>query len=567
MVHAADSSGLMQSIQTPALEASSGQAANPDADNVFAKLNEKTAAIARDWLAEHTELWNAMLRSPTALTPLAHAPGYEAGDRRFSGDAWSQSAIYDYWRRAYLLNAHYLKKLSGEVPMADRRARERFDFLLRQYIDAVSPANFAVTNPEFVAKAIATNGESIRQAVQNLLRDVEQGAITTTDRTAFNVGNNLATTPGKVVFRNELFELLQYAPLTDKVAQNPLLIVPPCINKFYILDLQAHNSFVRNAVEQGNTVFMLSWRNPGPEQGALTWDDYIECGVLTALAVARDIAKTDQLNALGFCVGGTLLSTAIAVAAARGEHPVQSLTLLTTILDFAEPGDLGCFIGDGMIGTIEKTIGKQGIFKGREMASVFSALRANDMIWQYVVNGYLKGEQPSAFDLLYWNADSTNLPGPFLAWYLRNLYHDNALRDPNRLKVCGVDVDLGRLDMPAFVLAAREDHIVPWRSAYRSAQLLGGEVTFTLGASGHVAGVINPARANKRSYWTGEGIPDDADAWLADAQEHPGSWWNAWSEWLKSYRGKQVAARKRFGNARHKPLGDAPGTYVMKKCR
>lgn len=543
-----------------------GSASSAGTDTASAALTEKAAAIGSEWLSSHAALWEAMCKTPAAVKPLTEALGHEAGDRRFSGSAWSESAIYDYWRRAYLLNSHYLKKLSAELPISGGRARERFDFLLRQYIDAMAPANFAATNPEFIKKALATKGESIQRAVQNLIRDIERGSITTTDLTAFAVGKNLATTPGKVVFENELFQLLQYAPLTAKVAARPLLMVPACINKFYILDLQEHNSFVRHAVEQGSTVFMVSWRNPGPAQGALTWDDYIEQGVLKAIEVACDIGKADKINVLGFCVGGTLLCTALAVAAARGAMPAHSLTLLTTMLDFSEPGDLGCIVDENLIAAKESQLGTNGTLPGREMATVFSSLRANDMIWQYVVNNYLKGEAPSAFDLLYWNADSTNLPGPFLIWYLRNMYHANDLRIPGKLRVCGAEVDLGRVDIPVFVLAAREDHIVPWRSAWRSAQLLKGEVTFVLGASGHVAGVINPARANKRGYWTGTGAASDAEQWLAAAVEHKGSWWNLWSEWLKPQGGKEIAARKRLGNARHKPIAAAPGSYVLEKC-
>ena len=562
---------FLQAGQTFASSANMGMGSPSSAETgaatgAFTVLSEKASVIGREWLARHAELWDAMIQSPATLKPLSEEPGYTAGDRRFSSGAWSESAVYDYWRRAYLLNSHYLKKLSTDLPILDQRSRERFDFLLRQYIDALSPANFAATNPEFVSKAIATKGESIGRAVGNLIRDIEQGSITTTDKTAFVVGKSLATTAGKVVFENELFQLLQYAPLTDKVAERPLLMVPPCINKYYILDLQEHNSFVRHAVEQGNTVFMVSWRNPGAAQGKLTWDDYMEQGVLKAIELARDIGKTDKINVLGFCVGGTMLCTALAIAAARGETPANSLTLLTSLLDFSNPGDLGCFIDENMIAAREQQIGSDGIFPGRAMSGVFSSLRANDMIWQYVVSSYLKGEEPTAFDLLYWNADSTNLPGPFLVWYLRNMYLENNLRIPNKLHLCGVDVDLGRIDIPAFVLAAREDHIVPWPSAFRSAQLLQGEITFTLGASGHVAGVINPARVNKRSYWQGNSAATDSEQWLAEAREIKGSWWNSWSEWLKARSGKIIPARKRLGNVRHKPLADAPGNYVLGKC-
>jgi len=339
-------------------------------------------------------------------------------------------------------------------------------------------------------------------------------------------------------------------------------MVPPCINKYYILDLQPENSLVRYAIEQGNTVFMVSWINPAAEQGHLGWDDYVERGALTALRVAAEICGVKQVNALGFCVGGTILASALAVARARGDDPAASLALFTTLLDYSEAGDLACFIDEASVAQREATIGKGGLLHGRELASVFSSLRANDLIWQYVVGNYLQGGRPPAFDLLYWNADSTGLPGPFAAWYLRNLYLENNLRRPGRLKMCGASVDLGRLDMPAFLYASREDHIVPWKSAYLSRQLLAGPTTFVLGASGHIAGVINPPAKNKRSHWLAESTAEQPDAWLAEAREQPGSWWPRWVEWLGAYAGKRVAARAALGNRRHQRMEAAPGRYV-----
>jgi len=532
----------------------------------WAVASKRSAALQLEWLARQTELWKSMLNAPATEKPATEIVGLEPGDKRFADSAWSTSPIYDYLRRTYLLNSHYLKKIAEELPIEVGPVRDRFDFLLRQYVDAMSPANFAATNPEFVQKALETKGESIQRAIQNLIRDVDQGAITVTDTSAFVVGKDLATTPGKIVFENELLQLIQYAPLTETVAERPLLMVPPCINKFYILDLQQHNSFVRHAVEQGNTVFMISWRNPREAQGHLTWSDYIEQGVLAAIDVVRNITSIDTINALGFCVGGTMLSTALAVASARGEAPAHSLTLLTTLLDFSSAGDLACFVDEAMITRQEVAIGKQGIFPGKEMAVVFSSLRANDLIWQYVVGNYLKGNSPSAFDLLYWNADSTNLPGPFLVWYLKNLYLANNLCVPGKLHVGETPIDLGNIDIPAFVFATREDHIVPWESAFKSTQLLAGETTFVLGASGHVAGVINPARANKRSYWTGTSDSAVAAEWFAKADEAKGSWWAQWSQWLQLRGGKSIPARKKLGNRKFSPQADAPGSYVLEKA-
>ena len=520
-------------------------------------------ALQREWMAQHARLWQGMLnKKPDQPAPeVASAP---PGDRRFDHPAWTASPMYDYLRQAYLLNADYLQRLAENVP--DEQAKSRARFLTRQMVDALAPSNFAATNPEFINAALESNGESIRLGIQNLIGDLEKGRISMTDEAAFEVGRNLAATPGAVVFENELMQLIQYAPLTTKVAQRPLLIVPPCINKFYILDLQPENSLVRYAIGQGHTVFMVSWRNVNADLGRFTWDDYVEQGVLTAIKVMQKICKTPQVNALGFCVGGTILSSALSVARQRGEDPAASLTLLTTLLDFSDGGELGYFIDESSVAMREASIGKGGLLRGPELAAVFSALRANDLIWNYVVGNYLKGNKPPAFDLLYWNSDSTNLPGPFVTWYLRHMYLENSLRVPGKLEMCGVKADLGRVDMPVFMLACREDHIVPWRTSYLGRGLLGGESQFVLGASGHIAGVINPAAKNKRSYWINENNSADADEWLAAAAEVKGSWWPLWASWLGARGGKQVAARRRPGSADFPPIEPAPGRYVREKA-
>jgi polyhydroxyalkanoate synthase len=373
-------------------------------------------------------------------------------------------------------------------------------------------------------------------------------------------------TPGDVVYENALIQLIQYRPLTAKVGKRPLLVVPPCINKFYIMDLQPENSLVRFMVEQGHTVFLVSWRNPGPELGHLGWDDYLEQGPLAAVRVVQDISRSKTLNALGFCVGGTLLAAALAVLAARGEKPAASLTLLTTLLDFSDTGELGLFIDEQFLAAKEATIGKGGLLHARELQNTFSALRPNDLIWNYVANNYLKGQKPQAFDLLYWNSDSTSLPGPFACWYMRNLYLDNSLRIPGKLTMCGVKVDLGQLDMPSYILATREDHIVPWRTAFLSTRILSGPARFVLGASGHIAGVINPAAKNKRSYWTNATTQLDADTWLATAEEHKGSWWNDWAAWIAAHKNGEKAAPKKPGNAAYPPIEPAPGRYVKARA-
>jgi len=526
---------------------------------------ETLMRLQKAFAEKHTALWTTMLsrKDGEVQAPVASP---EPGDRRFNAPEWSTSPVFDYLRQAYLLNAGFLRDVADELPIADGRAKSRIQYLTRQYIDAFAPTNFAATNPEFIRTAIDTKGESITRGIQNLLSDLEKGRISMTDDEAFEIGRNIAISPGSVIFENELIQLIQYAPLTPKVAQVPLLIVPPCINKFYIMDLQPENSLVRFIVEQGYTVFLVSWKNPGPDDAQLGWDDYLEKGVLTALDVVRTVTKVKKPNALGFCVGGTLLASALAVARARGEEPVASLTLMTTLLDFADAGEIGCLVDEASVAAREAAIGKGGLLKGQELANVFSSLRANDLIWQYVVGNYLKGQKPQAFDLLYWNSDATNLPGPFLTWYLRNMYLENNLRVPGRLKMLGQKVDLGRVDAPAYLIAAREDHIVPWKSAYLGRNLLGGEVTFVLGASGHIAGAINPASKNKRSYWTSDAMVADPDAWLEGAAEQKGSWWLNWIEWLKPYGGKQIAARQRLGSPRYEPIEPAPGRYVRIKA-
>jgi polyhydroxyalkanoate synthase len=561
----------------------SAEPSNPDPKNTLAAMqallqnalhqaNPQAATLQQEWLKRHAELWQGMLQAkPGETAPPLVQP--ERGDRRFAGAAWSESPVYDYLRQSYLLNAGYLKQLAETAAAPDELAKNRLRFLTRQVVDAMSPANFAATNPEFIKTALETKGESITRGVQNLIADMEKGRISMTDEAAFEVGRNLAITPGAVVFENEVMQLIQYSPLTEKVASRPFVMVPPCINKYYILDLQPENSLVRYAVEQGHTVFLVSWRNVTAEQGHLTWDDYVEHGPLAAFKVAREICGTKQVNALGFCVGGTIVSAALAVAKARGDDAAASLTLLTTLLDYSDTGEIGYLVDEAAVAHREQTIGKGGILPGRELAAVFSSLRANDLIWQYVVGNYLKGGKPAPFDLLYWNSDATNLPGPFLAWYLRNTYLENSLRVPGKLDMCGVKCDLGRVDMPVFMLASREDHIVPWKTSYLGRALLGGKTTFVLGASGHIAGVINPAAKNKRSHWINEKVGSgdtatvlDADEWLETATEVPGSWWPRWAEWLKAFGGKKVAARVRLGSDAYAPGEPAPGRYVKQRA-
>jgi len=505
----------------------------------------------------------------TELAHIATNPeAIEVKDRRFAGKAWHSS-----WSKViaatYLLNSKHLMALANAVD-ADEKQKQKILFTTEQMIDALSPSNFIATNPEVLESIISSQGQSIQKGIVNLLGDMKKGKVSQTDESAFEVGKNIATTEGHVVFRNELFELIQYTPLTEQVFERPYLMVPPCINKYYILDLQPDNSVVRHMVSQGHTVFLVSWKNPDASMAQVSWDDYVGKGVIKAIDVVKEISDIQQINILGFCVGGTLTSSALAVLAARDEHPAASLTLFTTLLDFTNTGILDVFIDEGMVEMRENSIGgkggKYGMMSGLDLGNTFSFLRPNDLVWNYVVENYLKGNSPPPFDLLYWNGDSTNLPGAMYCWYLRHTYLQNDLVKPGKVKICGEKIDLGKIKCPAYLYASQEDHIVPWQSAYESTHLLKGKNRFVLGASGHIAGVINPPAKNKRYYFENGKIAPTADQWLAGAKQIPGSWWPDYTKWLEQFAGQQKPASTTFGNAKYKKLEAAPGVYVKEKA-
>jgi polyhydroxyalkanoate synthase len=523
----------------------------------------RVTQLQTDYQRKLAELWMASIARQRGE---AHRPVVEPEreDRRFAGAEWRDSVYHDYLMQAYLLGARLVTEVV-EAAEVDAHAKRRLRFYARQFVDMLSPANFAATNPEVVARAIETKGETLALGMRNLIGDVEKRRITQTDESAFEVGRNIAATPGAVVFENDLIQVIQYAPSTPSVRARPFVMVPPCINKYYVLDLAPDNSFVRWAVARGNTCFMVSWRNITAECAHFTWDDYIRDGVLRSLEVVREISGAGRLNVLGYCVGGTMLGAALSVLAARGEDWVESATFFTALLDFSDVGDLAVFVDEAGVAEIDRSLGHGGVKEGRDLAAVFNMMRANDLVWSYVVNNYLKGRSPDAFDILYWNSDSTNLAGPWYAWYVRNTYLENNLRVPGRVPTCGVPVDFGRIRVPIYVLAAREDHIVPWKGAYQTTQLVSGEARFVLGASGHIAGVINPAAKNRRSYWTGARVPAGADEWLAGATEHKGSWWHDWDRWLAQFAGGEVAAPAAPGNARFRPIEPAPGRYVKQR--
>jgi polyhydroxyalkanoate synthase len=525
---------------------------------------EVLAEAQREYLVEAAAIWNRLLMPGTKRPALP--------DRRFASAEWGTNPSASFLAEIYLLNARTLLKLAKSV-QGDPKTQARVRFAVLQWIDAAAPSNYLALNPEAQKKAIDTKGESLLQGLTHLWDDAQRGHLSQTDESAFEIGRNVALTAGSVIFENELFQLIEYAPLTAKVHERPILFVPPCINKYYILDLQPENSLIRHSVAEGHRVFLVSWKNAGDEIAQRTWDDYIENAVLRAISIVREVSGQQQINTLGFCIGGTILATALAVLAARGERPVASMTLLTTFLDFSDTGVLDIFIDETAVRMREMTIGAGsphggGLLKGHELGMTFSFLRPNDLVWNYVVANYLKGETPPPFDLLYWNSDGTNLPGPMYCWYLRNTYLENNLVKAGKATVCGEQIDLGKINVPTFLYASREDHIVPWQGAYQSTQVLKGKTRFVLGASGHIAGVINPPLKKKRSHWIGASaaLPESAEDWFDTAIEYPGSWWPEWSKWLATFGGKQVAAPKKPGNATYKSIEPAPGRYVKEKA-
>ena len=516
----------------------------------------KLAELQKHYVEEASQLWNQSLQANPTLK-----------DRRFAGEAWAHNPVAAYTAAAYLLNARTLMGLADAVD-SDAKTRARIQFAVEQWVAASSPSNFLAFNAEAQKKAIDTQGESITKGMQNLMHDMRQGHVSMTDESLFEVGKNVATTAGQVVFENEYFQLIEYKPLTARVHERPFLLIPPCINKFYILDLQPENSFIRYCVAQGHRTFVVSWRNPDQSLAQASWDDYIEHAAIKAIEVTRSISGSDQINALGFCVGGTILTNALAVLAARKLDWVASTTLLTTLVDFSDTGVLDVFIDENFVRFREMQFANGGLMAGRDMAQTFSFLRPNDLVWNYVVGNYLKGETPPPFDLLYWNSDSTNLPGPLYAWYLRNTYLENRLIKPGAATVCGEKVDLSKVKMPFYLYGSREDHIVPIGGAYASTQVFPGKKRFMMGASGHIAGVINPPAAKKRSHWVrNDGkFPANVNDWIAGAKEVPGSWWTDWSNWLKGHAGKTIPAPKAYGKGKFKAIESAPGRYVKAKA-
>lgn len=486
-------------------------------------------------------------------------------DRRFRGESWSTIPAFDFIKRSYLMVSEAMQRAADGVPL-EGEAKERVQFATQSFVDAMSPSNFAATNPEVLQEAVKTGGKSLFTGLQNLLQDVKQGRMTLTDETDFEVGRNLALTPGAVVYQNRLFQLIQYAPTTESVHQRPLLIVPPCINKYYILDLKESNSFVKWLTEQGHTVFIVSWVNATPVLRDAGWSDFVSEGVIEAIEAVRAICEEDTINLVAWCIGGTLSASALSVLSRRGLDYVASASFLTTLLDFSDPGEVRVFLTPEEVAKRSAMCERDGVFSGKQMAIGFNMLRANDLIWSYVVNNYLKGKTPPPFDLLYWNSDPTNLPASMYNEYINDMYLENKLIQKDAISVDGTPVDLGMIRVPCYFFSAINDHIAPWKATYEGAKHVSGPRTFVLGGSGHIAGVVNHPAKNKRDYRTCEALPSSPEEWLDGAELHCGSWWPHWNEWVQGFVGATVAARHELGGKEYPVLEPAPGSYVQVNC-
>jgi len=529
-----------------------------------AKLVQAQMNLWQDYMALWQSTAQRMLGQPAG--PVASP---ERSDRRFKDTAWDENQLFDFIKQSYLLTARWMQSTVGEVEGLDDKTSQKVDFYTRQFVDAMAPSNFIMTNPEVLRATLESGGENLVKGLENLLDDLERGQgqlrIKMTDTEAFELGHNIAVTPGKVVYENDLIQLIQYESTTEQVYKRPLLIIPPWINKYYILDLREKNSFVRWAAAQGFTVFMISWVNPDEKLASKTFEDYMDDGPLAALDAVKMATGEDKLNVIGYCLGGTLLASTLAYMTAKKDDRIAAATYFTAMTDFSEAGELGVFIDEEQLSALEDKMNRRGYLEGSEMATTFNMLRANDLIWSFVVNNYLLGKDPFPFDLLYWNSDSTRMPAAMHSFYLRRMYQENLLSKPGGVTLKDVPIDLTTIKTPTCMIATREDHIAPWKSTYAATQFFSGPVKFILAASGHIAGVVNPPDAGKYSYWTNNRNPKDPDAWLAGAEEHPGSWWPEWAKWLGKKSGAKVDARIP-GDGKLKVIEDAPGSYVKVKA-
>jgi polyhydroxyalkanoate synthase len=521
----------------------------------------KLAEMQTRMFWDQVALWQT-----TALRMLGASPAPVAepakGDNRFREADWQDLFLFDYFKQSYLIAARHLQDAVASVDGLPEETRKKVAFYTRQYVDALSPSNFVLTNPQVLRETVQSGGQNLLKGLSNLLADIERGGISMTDPKAFKVGVNVATTPGKVVFQTELMQLIQYQPTTETVFKQTLLVIPPWINKYYILDLREKNSFVRWALAEGHTVFVVSWVNPGERLAGKTFEDYMVEGPLAALDAIAQATGVRKVNLVGYCLGGTLLGATLAWMAAKKDTRAASATFLASLLDFSIPGELGVFIDEAQVQNLERRMGERGYLEGSEMAGTFNMLRANDLVWSFVVHNYLLGRDPFPFDLLYWNSDSTRMPAKMHSFYLRNMYLANRLKEPGGIELGGVPIDLRKIDVPAYFVSPAEDHIAPWKSTYLGARLPKGPTRFVLGGSGHIAGIINPPSSGKYGYWTSEGLPESAEAWQSNATRHEGSWWNDWKEWIAGVNGVDRVPARVPGGGALPAIEDAPGSYA-----
>ena len=523
-------------------------------------------AFSTNLMLDYLQLWQASwMKMLGVQAPAVAVPA--KNDSRFKDDDWSSNFLFDYIKQSYLIASRQIQHAVASVDGLSPESEKKVAFFTRQYVDALSPSNFALTNPQVLRETLASGGQNLLKGLNNLLADIEKGGgslrISMTDEKAFQIGRNVAVTPGKVVYQTELMQLIQFQPTTPQAYKTPLVIIPPWINKYYILDLRESNSFIRWALDQGHSVFVLSWVNPDARLAQMGFDDYMKQGPLAALEAVEKATGERKVNFIGYCLGGTLLGATLAYLAAKGEDRVNSATFFVALLDFSAPGELGVFIDEAQVQNLEKRMNERGYLEGAEMASTFNVLRANDLVWSFVINNYLMGKEPFPFDLLYWNSDATRLPARMHSFYLRNMYMKNLLGVPGGITLDGVPIDLSKVTVPACFVSTVEDHISPWRTTYKGAKYLGGEVHFVLGGSGHIAGIVNPPSAKKYHYWTNERNPATAEEWFRTATQHPGSWWTHWQAWMDARNGGEKVPARVPGDRELKPLEDGPGSYVM----
>ncbi|SDR53411.1 polyhydroxyalkanoate synthase [Rhizobiales bacterium GAS191] len=527
------------------------------------KMMADPSAVAHaqiDLWNENLALWQQMTGRFFGLTEAQD----QRSDRRFKNPEWTKNAVFDYIKQSYLISSKAILSSVHGVKGLDQNSARKVDFYSRQFVDAISPSNFVATNPEVLRTTLESGGENLVNGLANLLEDIERGkgrlSIKMTDMEAFRLGENLATTPGKVIYQNEMMQLIQYAPSTKKVRKTPLLIVPPWINKFYVLDLKPQNSFVRWLVGQGHAVFVISWVNPDARLSGKGFEDYMKEGPLAALDAIETATGEREANLIGYCLGGTLLACTAAYLTATRDNRIKSATYLVTMVDFTDVGDMAVFIDEEQLAALETRMQERGFLEARDMATSFNLLRANDLVWSFVVSNYLLGKEPLPFDLLFWNADATRMPAVMHSFYLRKMYHENRLSIAGGITLAGVPIDLRRIETPTFMLSTREDHIAPWRSTYAATKIYKGPIKFVLSASGHMAGVISPP-GGKYGHWQNDTLPETPDEWMAGATAHAGSWWPVWDEWVSEHSGGLVKARQP-GTGALKSIEDAPGSYV-----